>query len=147
MDIRTLDQSDIGVTVLIHEIMQEAYKQEAQMLGVKRFPPLERSADEIASENGIFYGLFREGALAGVLHFNQGNIDTLVVKPAYQGHGIASRLMDRLLSAVGNDMITVSTAEANTRAVSLYEKFGFGQESLEQKSGIPIVNFVRSPRS
>ena len=143
MDIRTLDNTSLSVANSIHEIMQVSYKQEAMLLGLTSFPPLEKSASDIASDEGIFYGLSVESSLVGLLHFNAGNIDSLVVDPDHQQKGIASRLLQHLLDTSKNATITVTTAKSNLRAVRLYEKFGFQQTGTTSKRGIMLIHFAK----
>ena len=143
MDIRILDNTDAKVSIQIHQVMQESYRQEAALLGLEYFPPLERSAKDIANDRGVFYGASTKNILAGILHFNEGNIDALVVEPSSQGLGVASALLNHLIGKLQSGVIRVSTAQSNTRAVSLYQKFGFKQESTIQKEEITLVNYTK----
>lgn len=143
MRICILNNGNPDVSEAIHEIMQESYKQEARLLGLEHFPPLDRTANDIAKDKSIYYGAFLDECLAGVLHFNLGNIDSLVVKPCFQRLGIATSLLCRLFIDVKGSSVTVSTAQRNTAAVSLYQKLGFSVASTHLKSGIQLITYAK----
>ena len=54
----------------------------------------------------------------------QGTIDCLLVNPAYQGRGVASRLLELLLEEY-RDFLYVSVVPEERRNVPFYEKHGF----------------------
>ena len=54
----------------------------------------------------------------------QGTIDCLLVNPAYQGQGVASRLLELLLEEY-RDFLYVSVVPEERRNVPFYEKHGF----------------------
>jgi ribosomal protein S18 acetylase RimI-like enzyme len=137
----------------IHVVRMAAYKQEDELLGVTRFPPLERRVDDILSSSEEFIGAFEEGTLAGVLsvcHDEEGrgiSISSLVVHPAYQQRGLGQALVRDATERYLASEFTVQTAAANVPALALYARFGFkeyrrwafGSEPLE------LVKLSRSP--
>ena len=54
----------------------------------------------------------------------QGTIDCLLVNPAYQGRGVASRLLELLLEEY-RDFLYVSVVPEERQNVPFYEKHGF----------------------
>lgn len=58
----------------------------------------------------------------------EGNITNVAVLPEYRKQGIATRLIEEMISygnAIKLDFITLEVRESNTNAIKLYEKFGF----------------------
>ncbi len=65
-------------------------------------------------------------------HFHRGTLGMGVV-PDYRGRGIGARLMDQALKkafATGFVRVELSVRADNTRAIRLYEKFGFVREGV-----------------
>ena len=143
MQIDTLDNMNHAIALEIFAVMQEAYTQEANLLGIDEFPPLGITTSEIKNEQGIYYGTYIEQELAGVLHFVDINIDSLVVKPTYQRQGVATRLLHHLIAVPSMKKVTVSTARENLPAVTLYKNFGFEQVSDYLVDGLLLVNFEK----
>ncbi len=51
------------------------------------------------------------------------------VLPEYQGKGIGTKLIEKVLEWMGDDKpITIGVAEPNKRAIHIYEKYGFGHD-------------------
>ena len=137
----------------IHAIRMAAYKQEAELLGLRRFPPLERRVDDILGSSEEFIGVFQDGTLAGVLSAcpdEEGrgiSISSLVVHPAHQQRGLGQALVRAATERYLASEITVQTAAANVPALALYARLGFkeyrrwafGSEPLE------LVKLSRSP--
>ena len=129
----------------IHAVRMAAYEQEAKLLGLAHFPPLERGIDDILNSAEAFVGAFMDESLAGVLSLcpdEEGrgmSISSLVVHPASQQRGVGRALLKAITEQHSGGEITVQTAAANARALALYSQFGFkeyrrwcyGGESLE----------------
>ena len=143
MSVIILENSRPEIAEAIYSVTQESYKQEASLLGLEHFPLLDKTANEITKDQGTYYGVFFTGSLAGVLHFNFGNIDSLVVRPCFQRLGVAEKLLSHLFAEAKGIEITVSTAELNMPATSLYQKVGFSLVNTSQKSGIRIVTYAK----
>jgi ribosomal-protein-alanine N-acetyltransferase len=66
---------------------------------------------------------------AGVLMIaDDGHVATVAVDPAWQGHGIASRLLAELVRsalAMGANQLTLEVRVSNLVAQSVYRRFGF----------------------
>jgi ribosomal protein S18 acetylase RimI-like enzyme len=149
----SVDHRNHTVAQQIHAIRMAAYRQEAELLGLDRFPPLERGVDDILSSEEEFVGAFEGESLAGVLSVcpdEEGrgvSISSLVVHPTFQGRGLGRALVETVIERHGAGEITVQTAAANTPALTLYSRFGFkeyrrwflGSEPLE------LVKLSRPP--
>jgi ribosomal protein S18 acetylase RimI-like enzyme len=137
----------------VHAVRMAAYKQEAKLLRVARFPPLEKQIDDILNSSGEFLGAFENQTLAGVLSVCQDeegrglSISSLVVLPAQQRRGVGRALITAVIERHHTSEFTVQTAAANAPALALYAEFGFkeyrrwafGSEPLE------LVKLRRAP--
>lgn len=122
-----------------------AYAQEAGLLGVKHFAPLERTREDIQSGTEFYVGALRDDELVGALALGpddepgQINIASLVVHPARQRQGIARMLVHEALRRVDGLALSAATGARNAPALALYREFGFvayrrgtmGPEELE----------------
>ncbi|MBU1107336.1 MAG: GNAT family N-acetyltransferase [Candidatus Riflebacteria bacterium] len=143
--IQYVDHRDAKTAARLHAVQMAAYRQEADLLGVKHFPPLEVSVQEIQELPEKFLAALEGEEIIGATSVcpddetDGQNIASLVVAPARQREGIAGRLMTALLVEYGNGLMTVQTAAKNSPALALYAKFGFvefkrwcvGEEALE----------------
>jgi GNAT superfamily N-acetyltransferase len=127
--IELLDHRSHGSASRIHDLFQCSYAIEAELIGVTRFPPLERSLWEVQSARSRFIGQWIGSELAAVLEYSSDEthlcIDSLVVHPQYFRRGLASRMLQSLLAQVAWETADVETAAGNAPAIALYEKFGF----------------------
>lgn len=63
----------------------------------------------------------------------EGNIDNVVVAPAFRGRGVAQRMLQELLSigeADGVEAFTLEVRVGNAPAIHVYEKLGFVSEGI-----------------
>ena len=129
--IELLDHCLEDVAIQIYDVFQQSYKIEAQLVGVKEFPPLQRSTSHIQAASSKFLGQWIGSDLAVVLEYSLGDahlsIDSLVVHPRYFRRGLASKILRLLLDRVHWQTADVETAAANHPAIALYEKFGFSE--------------------
>jgi len=127
--ILTLDNSNNEVAFQIFTVFQNAYKVEAQLLGVVDFPPLLRSVKDIESSKTHFWGYVEHGALAAVLEISNVDmlleINSLTVAQKYFRKGIANKLLSFVLDINDFSEAIVETAVANIAAINLYQKHGF----------------------
>lgn len=127
--ITKLDNSNVDVAKQIYTIFQKSYKIEAQLIGVRSFPPLLRSRKDIESSNTQFYGFSEHDCLAGIVEivFEKKHLDihSLTVDPKYFRKGIANKLLSYVLESSDFLEAIVETAVANEPAIDLYKKHGF----------------------
>lgn len=125
-----LDQTQGQTVQAIWRLWQVAYTYEANLIGAKDFPPLARAIADIRASKTLFLGVKQGSNLVGVLELDQQyapdklSIDALTVHPHWFRHGIARSLMQAVLDRKAR-RIRVSTAAANTPAVTLYLRMGF----------------------
>lgn len=123
----------------IYDLRQKCYRQEALEIGAVDFPPLKKALLEIVSDAGEYYAAMHNGRICGVLHFENLNINSLIVCPSFQRKGVASMLLDFILKQCKGHTVTVSTAAKNIPAVKLYENFSFNVSSYQMRDGIKKV--------
>jgi ribosomal protein S18 acetylase RimI-like enzyme len=127
--VQPLEPRALNVAIKIHAVQMAAYAQEAVLLEVKYFPPLERTVKDIQNSTEIFLGVMADQELAGCIAYEiqpQGwLISSLVVSPQYQRLGIARTLVGAVLKLGQDKTIEVATGAKNTPALTLYRDFGF----------------------
>lgn len=145
VSIHLLEHGTPNVAAQIHAVQMAAYAQEAALLGVTRFPPLDRTIDDVQQSGERFYGAFDpSGTLVGALGSEPADgtdvihIASLVVAPSHQRKGIGRMLLEAALSAFGRCDVTVSTGAANTPALALYAAFEFREERRRVVGEDPI---------
>jgi GNAT superfamily N-acetyltransferase len=140
-----LDNADPQVAAAILEVMIAAYSVEAEILGIVDFPPLRRTAEQIAAARTAFLGVNVEGVLAAVAELDRSDarsatIDSLVTDPGHTRHGLATALLRHIAAEESGREITVSTAAGNGPALLLYATAGFvGQSRWRTAGGIAMV--------
>jgi len=127
--ISQLKHADQLIAEQIHCVFQRSYQIEAELVGVKAFPPLARTINDIKVSNSLFYGLYEAGELAGVIEVEYKNcsldIHSLTVDPSFFRRGIAGKLIEYVLGKFDWQKALVETALVNKPAIKLYEKYGF----------------------
>lgn len=146
--IELLDHISESVANQIYDVFQLSYKVEASLVGVEDFPPLRRSASDIQSSSSQFLGHQVGVYLAAVVEYSHDgedlSIDSVVVHPQYFRRGLASQLLQSLLSKVQWQTAYVETATANNPAFLLYQKFGFSESKRwKTADGIDKVQLMR----
>ena len=88
--------------------------------------------DEIEKENVIFLSAVAEnnfcGYISGQLILDEFYISNVAVTESFRGNGIASALIEHLISLLSEkncSLMTLEVRESNVNARKLYEKFGF----------------------
>lgn len=121
----------------LYHLRQLAYRVEAQRLGVKTLPPLQRSIADLVAEPDSHLGIFHVHQLIGAISFTEHLINSLVVHPDFFRQGIASRLLTDVLTS--NDQWCVTTGANNLPAIGLYEKYGFRIFKRFEVPGLQLV--------
>ena len=127
--ISLLEHADGLIAEQIHCVFQRSYQIEAELVGVKAFPPLARTIDDIKNSNSLFFGFYEAEELAGVIEVEYKNsrldIHSLTVEPNFFRRGIAGKLIEYVLRKFDWQKAVVETAAVNKPAITLYEKYGF----------------------
>jgi ribosomal protein S18 acetylase RimI-like enzyme len=144
--IKPLAHTNPLMAQLIHQIFQVSYAIEADLLGSKNFPPLQRTINDIQQSTTAFYGYYTNDKLTGVIEIRSDQIKThicsLTVDPNYFRQGIAVTLLEFALRSYPSALYTVETGLGNAPAVTLYENFGFiRQKTFMTDAGIEKVAF------
>lgn len=87
---------------------------------------------ELHSNNAFYILALHNDRVIGYCGMNfvcgEGSITNIAVHPEYRKNGIASALLERIISfSVGENLefITLEVRESNINAITLYEKYGF----------------------
>ncbi len=144
-----LDHTDREVATEIHRVMMAAYQIEAGLLGVTDFFPLRRTVDQIVSATSMFFGAFAADRLAAVAEIEAEvepvNIAALVVDPDHFRQGLATTLLQSVLTLYQDHDLTVSTGLLNRPALRLYDKLGFREHRRwPTNDGIPMITLLRT---
>jgi len=147
----SLDHCDPAMSELIHATQMLAYAQEAALLNVEHFPPLERRPADVRSCAERFLGAFLGDGLVGAVSIGlerepqQLNIASLVVAPTYQRRGIGRLLLAAALNECRGSVVTVSTGANNAPALALYAGFGFVEcdRRTVGPQALPLVKLLR----
>jgi GNAT superfamily N-acetyltransferase len=146
-----IDHQSPELALKIHAVRMAAYRQEAELLGLVRFPPMERELGDILDSSDEFLGAFADGMLAGVLSLGTDEegrgrcISSLVVRPDWQRRGLGQALLQAVIGQYGAMGITVQTAAENAPALSLYARCGF-QECRRWVFGSEPLQLVKLSR-
>lgn len=126
----------------IFYVFQHSYQVEADLVGVDNFPPLSRTAKHIEQSDTSFYGFHCKQELVAVIEVstddNKLHINSLTVQPKFFRQGIASKMIEHVLTTITFSRATVETAVVNKPAISLYERHGFSEyKQYVPDHGIP----------
>jgi ribosomal protein S18 acetylase RimI-like enzyme len=150
--IALLHHRELPVAARIHGIQMEAYAQEAVLLGVTSFPPLERTLDDVQRSGERFLGAHIDRQLVGIAAIEAGagagetSISSLVVLPSHQRRGVARALVSAIIAASVGGAITVSTGAANHPALALYAGLGFVEHGRRHVGEPPLeIILLRAP--
>lgn len=150
--VQRLDHATPPVAAAIQAVMREAYRVEADILGVEDFVPLRRTAAQVAAADALFLGIAVSGTLAAVAEVEEPepgrvHVGSLVVLPSHFRRGLATALLRHLLDAHADDDVTVSTGRRNGPALLLYAALGFREDRRwSTDDGIPMVTLLRPGR-
>ncbi len=136
----------------IHAVLQAAYALEAALVACSDFPPLRESLADLLRSSDRFLAARRAGVIVAALSFAHDSSSTVItrlgVSPAHLRQGIATELLtnlERRLPPMTH--LTVSTAQANTPAIRLYERFGYAVAGRSvSPEGISLLHFSKRVR-
>lgn len=128
--IQLVNHKDEMVAESILSIQLPAYKVEADLIGFDGIPQLLDTVEDIKNSKELFLGKLDGSKLVGFLSYEDTeeliDICRLVVDPNHFRKGIASELIDYLLSIQTNGKkVVVSTGAKNVPAITLYERHNF----------------------
>ncbi|KAB8162657.1 GNAT family N-acetyltransferase [Streptomyces sp. 3MP-14] len=152
MGIRALDLSDAATASEVHAVGRRAYAVEAELIGFDGIPALTESLRELTARPLRWLGAVTgEGTVAAFVAWETEtdrrvtHIDRVCVDPAWFRRGLASRLLNHLLTevVVGHE-VRVSTGADNEPAVRLYARLGFDRTAdSHPEPGLRMAHFVR----
>lgn len=142
-----LDQQNKEQAKQILHIQLAAYQREAEQIGYQDLPPLKQTVKDIMKTDEKFIGFETEGQLLGIasyeMHEDRIVLSRLAVHPHHVHQGIGTKLMQFIINH--QLPIELTTAEANTPAIQLYEKLGFQQtDRLQVENNLILTKMERS---
>ncbi|GGU95192.1 hypothetical protein GCM10010275_36290 [Streptomyces litmocidini] len=149
--IRELDLSDATVASAVHAVGLRAYAVEAELIGFDGIPALTESLPDMTAQPLRWLGAVTgEETVAAFVAWQTDtdrhvtHIDRVCVDPVWFRRGIASRLLDHLLTEVlDGGEVSVSTGADNQPALKLYERLGFRRAAdFEPVPGLRMAQFV-----
>ena len=147
--VRRIVNTDPAVAGAIYSVRQQAYTQEAELIGARDFPPLAVTTEDLMSSQNDFLGAFLKTRLLGVLSIEvsptlqRSMISSLVVLPSAQRQGVGRALVHEALALTGSRPLWVQTALLNEPAVALYRDAGFTvHEHVVLASGLALVQLA-----
>lgn len=149
IDIFLLDLSDRPTALRILEIQQAAYAIEAALIGSSDIPPLYETLEQLQQTSEKFYGAYADGVIGGAISYRLDaetlDIYRLMVHPDYFRRGIASALLETVLSLHPEvPRCIVATGSLNEPAKSLYRRHGFAEVGTrEVQTGLVITLFEK----
>lgn len=129
--VEPFDHRDPAWATRLHAVMTLAYAQEARLLGVRDFAPLQRSVSDLQAGSEFHLGAFSGDDLLAALSIGADDepgqllICALVVHPRAQRQGLGRRLVREALQRGQGMAFAVSTGAANAPALALYRSLGF----------------------
>lgn len=141
---------EYSVAAQIHAVAQASYALEAGRIGCSDFPPLRESLNELRQSSDSFLVFRQSGSILGALSFARSpcavTITRLVVSPTHLRRGIATALLAELERRLPpTATLTVTTAQANTPAVLLYQRLGYTAARFSNSpEGIPLLQLTKS---
>lgn len=120
---------DAIIAAQVWEIQMAAYRYEAAFIDYPALPPLRQSVADLQASAEQFIGYVVETSIWGALSYEIADksldITRLIVNPAYFRRGIARQLLAYVEQIPAIERLTVSTAQKNSPAVTLYERYGY----------------------
>lgn len=136
----------------IDHVFKSAYAIEAELLGVRSFPPLDREKKDILSCGNSFFGFISGSDLCGVVELEthqcastETTIASLAVTPSHFRRGIGGALVRSVLEGEVK-IFRVTTGKLNQPAIELYIAQGFELiGNFATPDGIEMVELVFNP--
>jgi ribosomal protein S18 acetylase RimI-like enzyme len=131
LSIRAVDHRSVPVAEELRAVQFAAYSQEAKLLGVRHFPPLMRTVNDVQRGAEAYLAAFVGARMVGAVAVEPANegagacIASAVVLPEFQRRGIGSRLVEAVVAAHGGSELYVQTGAKNLPALALYSRAGF----------------------
>ncbi|MFF4763760.1 GNAT family N-acetyltransferase [Streptomyces sp. NPDC001292] len=145
-----LDLAEEAAAAAVHQLGRRAYAVESDLIGFDGIPALREGVEEMRAQPLRWLGAMTDdGQIAAFVAWQrlagEGalDIDRVCVDPVWFRRGLASRLLDHLLTdLVPNGHVLVSTGADNLPAVALYERLGFSRVgTIEPAPGLRVAQF------
>lgn len=153
VSIEALDHRNPSVAAAMHVVWSLAYAQEAALLGVRHFAPLQRTVQDLQASADFYLGARVADELLGVLCIGPDDepaqlcITALVVHPKAQRQGLGRLLVQDALRRGEGMAFAVATGAGNGPALALYRGLGFAayRRGTMGPEGVDVVKLRRAP--
>lgn len=130
-------------------LQHDAYRQEADLVGDDRLPPLQDDDVTLPAWRGRYLVSWRGVELVGAIAWrdlgDHLDIDRLMVDPAAHRQGVGTTLLQAVLELAEGRPVVVSTGRDNAPGIALYVRHGFAVEGDEEvPPGIWITRLRRA---
>ncbi|GAK08830.1 GNAT family N-acetyltransferase [Geomicrobium sp. JCM 19038] len=147
MQLCRLDHTNTSTAKDILSVQCPAYKEESKIIGFDGIPYLNDNIDTIMMSQETFIGCYDDHLLGFIAYEKREDhyqITRLCVVPTHFRKGVASRLVDYILTTSKSGPIHVQTGSLNTPAIDLYRRFGFVHDYIsEAEPGVWLQCLVR----
>ena len=134
-----LNQRLPDIAEKIWKLGQRAYQVEASLIGIDKFPPLDRSVKDIQWSCSRYFGIWEGTKLLAAAEIEGAEEDFLMssffVIPSRFRSGLCDMLLHAILETKPNSRFMVETSVWNKPAINLYKKHGFITTSQREISG------------
>ncbi|MFF0277114.1 GNAT family N-acetyltransferase [Streptomyces sp. NPDC094447] len=151
--VRELDLGDEAIAAMVQDVGRRAYAVEADLIGFDGIPALHESLAEMRAQPSRWLAAMTgDGRVVAFVAWQTlsrtspqvTDIDRVCVDPAWFRRGLASRLLNHLLTEiVDSGDVRVSTGADNQPALTLYRRFGFDRGAdYEPVPGLRMAGLV-----
>ena len=151
MTIGIINMKDKETAEEVWALQHAAYRAEAELIGFADLPPLRDTVESLRASEERFCGMRSpDGELAGAVSYEPADggyvVCRLMVHPDRFRQGVGSRLLAYVLALHPEAEWTVTAADRNRPALTLYAKAGFRPcGTFEPSPGIRLVRLRRTP--
>lgn len=140
---------DRSFAAALLRLQLDAYRRQAELIGSDQLDSLGADEDTLPAWRGQYLVAWEGTQLLGAVAWRHGrmvDIDRVMVDPPAHGRGVASRLVEAILTAVGDVPVATFTGRDNVPGLRLYRRFGFEPVGDERSpGGIWITRLRREP--
>lgn len=147
--IKKLNLNNKDIVKELLKLQIASYKVEADIINFYEIPPLKDTIDSLKECDEIFYGLYIENNIAGIISYkiieNIVDIHRVAVYPQYFRMGIAGELLNFVEGLHSNiNKVVVCTGKKNLPAINLYLKNGYKKiNDIEVSKGVYLTKFEK----
>lgn len=140
---------DTSFAAALLRLQHDAYLVQAGLIGSESLTSLAADGETLPAWRGQYLVAWRGtqlvGAVAWRIRDDIVEVDRVMVDPAAHRSGVATALLERMLSGLPGVSIQTWTGRDNAPGIALYRRFGFEPVGDEQRpNGVWITRLVRT---